>query len=243
MQSLVEWMIYDTLRPLMKKNWVISTTVALWFGSLLLALAMIRPAAAPAQPKVEEFFDTDYGYFFKYPAGWQIHNLPEGGANPDLRVMLQGPNGSSFTVVVEKLGKTTTKEDFESSPNRKKIVEAMMSQILEQTYKVVSRNMKAKSMTIGERRDLSNESGIKFYLATLHTMPVGKPIVVAGIHAFPFGKDYSVNFVMSAFWDPKDTQGQKTMIAIFNSFRLLGEDQSTENSGKPDVPADKPDVK
>src|SRR5438128_315486 len=125
-------MIYDTLRPLMKKNWVISTTVALWFGSLLLALAMIRPAAAPAQPKVEEFFDTDYGYFFKYPAGWQIHNLPEGAANPDLRVMLQGPNG---------------------------------------------------------------------------------------------------------------TQGQKTMIAIFNSFRLLGEDQSTENSGKPDVPADKPDVK
>src|SRR5207244_10118621 len=68
LQSLVEWMIYDTFCPLMKKNWVISTTVALWFGSLLLALAMIRPAAAPAQPKVEEFFDTDYGYFFKYPA-------------------------------------------------------------------------------------------------------------------------------------------------------------------------------
>ena len=111
-------MIYDTFCPLMKKNWVISTTVALWFGSLLLALAMIRPAAAPAQPKVEEFFDTDYGYFFKYPAGWQIHNLPEGAANPDLRVMLQGPNGSSFTVVVEKLGKTTTKV-FPINPGEK----------------------------------------------------------------------------------------------------------------------------
>src|SRR5438094_6933131 len=100
-------MIYDTFFPLMKKNWVISTTVALWFGSLLLALAMIRPAAAPAQPKVEEFFDADYGYFFKYPAAWPIPKLPEGGANRDLPVMLHVANGSYFTVVVEKLGKTT----------------------------------------------------------------------------------------------------------------------------------------
>src|SRR5947209_17579432 len=144
-------MIYDTLRPLMKKNWVISTTVALWFGSLLLALAMIRPAAAPAQPKVEEFFDTDYGYFFKYPAGWQIHNLPEGAANPDLRVMLQGPNGSSFTAVVQKLGKTTTKEDFESSPDRKRIVDAMMSHTLQHRYKIASWNRKASRMTIQKR--------------------------------------------------------------------------------------------
>jgi hypothetical protein len=206
----------------------------------LLVFALIEPAAG-AQSKLEEFFDVEYGYLFNYPAGWAIRKLPEGESNPELRVMLQGPNGSSFTVVIEKLGKTTSKEDFESSADRKKIVEDMISQTLEQTYKVISQNIKAKSMTVGERRDLSNENGIKFYVATLHAMPVGKSIIVAGIHAFPFGKNYSVNFVMSTFWDPAATQDRDTMTAIFNSFRLIGENGSP--STNPDAEPDKPAAK
>jgi hypothetical protein len=231
-------MIHDTLRRVTKKSWPVLAGF-LWFG-LWLAVGTTLPAIAQGQAKIDEFFDADYGYLFKYPLGWKVRNLPEGAAHPDLRVMLQGPNGSSFTVVVEKLGKMTTKEDFESAPDRKERIEALMSQTLEQTYKLVSQNMKAKSMKVGERRDLSNQVGIKFYIATLHHMPAGKPIVIAGIHAFPFGKDYSINFVMSTFWDPKATQEQQTMTAIFNSFRLVGENQSAENAEKSEPPAEKP---
>jgi hypothetical protein len=215
------------------------TELVLWVSLFLLLAPM--SAAAEAQSKVEEFFDADYGYSFDYTAGWTLRKLPEGESNPDVRVLLQGPKGSSFTVVIERLGKTTTKQDFESNPEHKKIVEAMMSQTLEQTYKVISQNMKAKSMTVGERRDLSNEHGIKFYIATLHAMPVGKSIIVAGIHAFPFGRDYSINFLLTAFWDPAVTEGRDTMTAIFNSFRLLGEKGST--SAKPDLQPEKPETK
>jgi hypothetical protein len=208
-------------------------------STAVLALA-IATVAAQAQQKVEDFFDTSYGYFFKYPAGWAIQKLPEGESTQDIRVMLQGPSGSSFMVVVERLGKKMSQEEFEWNPERKKVVEDMMSQTLEQTYKVISQNIKASSMKVGERRDLSNAVGIKFYLTTLHDLPGAKPIVVAGIHAFPFGRDYSINFVMTAFWDPAAKQDQEMLTAIFNSFRLFGE--SPESSENRHAPAPKSDT-
>src|ERR671923_168434 len=177
----------------MKRNCANVRRMVLWVNPLLLALVISSPRAQ-AQSKVDEFFDQEYGYFFKYPAGWAIHKLPEGEANQDVRVMLQGPHGSSFMILVEKLGKKTSQENLERDPERKKVVEAMMSQTLAQIYKVISQNVKASSMKVGERHDLSNALAIKFYLTTLHKMPAGKPIVVAGIHAFPFGRDYPINF-------------------------------------------------
>ena len=210
-------------------------------GPIFLALLMTsRPAQS--QSKVEEFVDPDYGYFFKYPAGWSIHKLPEGEANQDVRVMLQGPHGSSFMILVEKLGKRTSQENLESEPERKKIVEAMTSQTVGQIYKIISQNLKASSMTVGERHDLSNALGIKFYLTTLHKMPAGKPIIVAGIHAFPFGRDYSVNFVMTAFWNPAAKQDQEMLTAIFNSFQLFGENRIGETPGNRDAPAQEPEA-
>ena len=208
--------------------------------ALLSSLLMlgVSGAIARAQHKVEEFFDTDYGYFFKYPAGWAIRKLPEGPDNPDVRVMLQGPNGSSFMVVTEKLAKKTTREGVDSDPERKKIIDAMVAQTVEQTYKVISQNIQAKEMILGERRDLTNGLAIKFYLATRHSMAKGKPIIVAGIHTFPFDKDYSINFIMTAFFDPAAKQEQQTLTAIFNSFHLFGE--NVESPGAPDRPAQPP---
>jgi hypothetical protein len=197
---------------------------------------MIRPAAAQAPPKIEEFFDTEYGYFFRYPGELKIRKLPEGKANEDVRVILQGPNGSSFTVVVERIGQITQKR-FASIPEHNERVEGMMSQTIDQIYKSISQNIKAKDMVVGERRDLSSEVGIKYYVATLHQMQAGKPIVVAGIHAFPFGKDYSINFVMTAFWNPAAGQEQEILTAIFNSFRLVGESQTAKPPEKPSSPA------
>lgn len=205
-----------------------------WLVTVLSALT----AAASAQPKFEEFYDKDYGYWFRYPAGWALHKLPEGEAIGDIRAMLQGPSGSSFMVIVEKSGNTITRRDNEAAGERQARIEALISQTIEQVYKNVAQNIKAVAMTVGERRDISTDVAIKFYISTLDKMADGKPIIVAGIHAFPFGKDYAVNFIMSAVQEGIPTKEQETLIAVFNSFRLLGEgsaatsDKSAKPSGK-----------
>lgn len=216
--------------------------INLGIGALLCAL-LIGLAPASGQEELKEFLDEDYGYGFKYPAGWKLRKLPEGAAHQEMRVMLQGPNGSSFIVVVENLGQKTLKEAFENSAERNKRIEALTSQTLEQIYKTVSRNMKATNMKIGERRDLPNERAIQFYISTLHAMPAGKPIIVAGIHTYPFAKDYALNFVMTAFWDESQTAENELLLVVFNSFHLLGESKSTEPASPekpPDIPRSNP---
>ena len=202
----------------------------LWTCSLLVVLALIKSHPASAQMNVEEYYDRDYGYVFQYPASWKLQRLPEGDANRDIRLLLQGPEGSSFMVVVDKTKTTLKKTDFENSSERTQRVGAMMQQTIMQIYQSISEGIKAVNMKVGERRDLSNEFGIKFYIATLNEMKNGKPIIVAGIHAFPFNKDYSVNFTMTAFYDPAAIQENERLAEVFNSFRLIGEPQ-TGNSG------------
>jgi hypothetical protein len=206
-----------------------------------LSLALFAASGALAQSKNAEFYDKDYGYSFHYPAGWQLHNLPEGEANRDIRALLQGPNGSSFTAIVEKSGTKNTETDNPAAGEVKARVEALMSQTIEQVYKPIAENIKALAMTVGERRDLSNSIAIKFYIATLHKMPAGKPIIVAGIHSYPSGKDYAVSFIMSAFWEGTPAKEQEVLTAVFNSFRLLGERPATAESVKPEIPDDKKD--
>lgn len=227
----------------MRTNRGNAATILFWLGAFSLALAMARPVNADGPTLTEEFFDTDFGYSFKYPADWKIDHLPKDVADPDVRVTLQGPNGSSFMVVVDKIGKVTSQENFKTPEERKERVEKMMSQTIDQIYKSISQNIKAAGMTVGERRDLSNDRAIKFYVATLHHLEGGKAVIVAGIHSFPFGKNYSINFLMTAFYDPKATKDQVLLREIFNSFRLLGEEQSARTPRKADAPADQPDGK
>lgn len=198
--------------------------------------AFLAAAVALAQPKIEEFYDKDYGYSFQYPAGWRLQNLPEGEANRDIRAMLQGPNGSSFMAIVEKNGAKNAGKDDAAAEGRKARVEALMSQTIEQVYKTVAANIKAVAMTVGERSDISNGVAIKFYISTLHQMPDGKPIIVAGIHSFPFGKDYALSFIMSASLKDTPAKEQGALIAVFNSFRLLGEPPAAGESVKPAIP-------
>ena len=201
-----------------------------------LSLVLFAASRALAQSKIEEFYDKDYGYSFQYPAGWQLHNLPEGEANRDIRALLQGPNGSSFTAIVEKSGTKNAETDNPAAEEVKARVEALMSQTIEQVYKTIAENIKALAMTVGERRDLSNGVAIKFYISTLHKMPAGKPIIVAGIHSFPFRKDYAVSFIMSAFWEGTPAKEQEVLTAVFNSFRLLGERPATAESVQAEIP-------
>jgi hypothetical protein len=201
--------------------------------SLLVALALIKSHPASAQGSVQEYYDRDYGYVFQYPDSWKLQRLPEGDANRDFRLLLQGTEGSSFMVVVDKTKTTLKKADFENGSERTQRVGAMMQQTITQIYQSISENIQAANMKVGERSDLSNEFGVKFYIATLNEMKNGKPIIVAGIHAFPFNKDYSVNFTMMTFYDPAATQEHQRLTEVFNSFRLIGEPQSGNNPPKP----------
>jgi hypothetical protein len=56
---------------------------------------------------------------------------------------------------------------------------------------------------------------------------------VAGIHAFPFNKDYSVNFTMTTFYDPAATEENQRLTEVFNSFRLIGEPQTGDRAPNP----------
>jgi hypothetical protein len=200
---------------------------------MLFVLALIKCQLASAQMNVQEYYDRDYGYVFQYPASWKLQRLPEGDANKDIRLLLQGAEGSSFMVVVDKTKTTLKKTDFENGSERTQRVGAMMQQTIAQIYQSISEGIKAVNMKVGERLDLSNEFGVKFYIATLNEMKNGKPIIVAGIHAFPFNKDYSVNFTMTTFYDPAATQENQSLTQVFNSFRLIGEPQTGNSAAKP----------
>jgi hypothetical protein len=199
---------------------------------LLVVLALIKSHPASAQMNVQEYYDRDYGYVFEYPASWKLQRLPEGDANRDIRLLLQGTEGSSFMVVVDKTRTTLKKTDFENGSERTQRVGAMMQQTITQIYQSISQGIKAVNMKVGERLDISNEFGVKFYIATLNEMKNGKPIIVAGIHSFPFNKDYSVNFTMTTFYDPAATQENQRLTEVFNSFRLIGEPQTGNSAAK-----------
>ena len=191
----------------------------LWFS-------FFASGAAHAQQGVKQYWDKDYGYEFGYPAGWALQEFPEGEANRDMRVLLQGPNGSSFMVVVEKLPKPFSREEFEANPDKRGTVEKLMQQTVADVYATVSRNLKAGAMKVGARTDLSTELGIKYYISTLHSMKRGRPIIVAGIHEIPFSKNYRIDFIMTAFWDKAAEKQNEMLKAVFNSFHLIGEKQT-----------------
>ncbi|HEX2227544.1 MAG TPA: hypothetical protein VHM64_10400 [Candidatus Binatia bacterium] len=191
----------------------------LW--TVLLAFALVGTyGSAQETDKLKEFRDEQYLFRFLYPGDWKFEPLPEGEKNPAMRARLLGPSGSSFVAIVEKISQPLSKLEFQPGPRAKKRVETMMRQTLEQTYHSISKNLGAVSMKTGERLNLSDETAVKFYLATLHSMKTGNPVVVAGTHVYPFSKDYSVNFIMMAFHRGNAAENQ-VLTAVFNSFRMI----------------------
>ena len=122
---------------------------------------------------------------------------------------------------VSHIGKTMTKLQFESSPNRDAAVEGIMELSLEQ-YKKTSRDIGAKRMIVSEKRQIPSNVGIKFYISTAHVK--GRvTMLVSGIHIIPFGKPYMIIFMMIAPVDRAATADNKAITRIFNSFHVLGE--------------------
>jgi hypothetical protein len=188
--------------------------------ALLVFLLATTYGSTQEPGKLKEFKDEAYGYRFFYPAEWKLESLPEGEKNPAMRVRLRGPAGSSFVVIVEKTAELLSKLEFQADPKANIKVEKMMRQTLEKTYHAISKNLGALAMKTGEKLNLSDDQAIKFYLATLHPMKAGSPVVVAGTHVYPFSKDYSVNFIMTAFHRGNAAESQ-VLTAVFNSFRML----------------------
>jgi len=196
------------------------TNLKLLLRALLICVLAAGYVSAETQDAPRQYRDQEFGYLFLYPADWKLELLPEGKANLGMRVRLLGPAGSSFVVIVERASQPLSKLEFQSDPKAEKRVEAMMRQTLEQTYRAISKSLGAIEMKVGERRNLSDDYAVKYYLATLNRMKTGSPVVVAGTHAHPFLKDYSVNFIMTAFHRGNAAENQ-ILTAVFNSFRLL----------------------
>jgi hypothetical protein len=207
MKEMVHNVTQNSLLPLLVWLWV----------------CFLIAAPARAEPDLKQYWDKDYGYEFDYPAGWVLQEFPEGEANRDMRVLLQGPNGSSFMVVVEKVPKPLNREEFEANPDKTATVQKLMQQTVADVYTVVSRNLKAVDMKVGAMTDLTTETGVKYYISTLHSMKTGRPIIVAGIHAIPFSKNYRIDFIMTAFWEKSAEKQNEALKAVFNSFHLIGE--------------------
>lgn len=203
----------------------------LWVLLLLIFLSCgIAPAA---QTTYREYTDPDFGYLFEFPSGWEIQELPEGTQGKDIRVVIQSPDRSSFMVVVEKLGGTMSREQFDAEADPAKLVQKLIEETVEQVYRRISKDIRAVEMKVGDRMNLSNDVGIKFYVSTLHTMEKGKPIVVAGIHVMPFGKSHMINFIMTVLWDREAESDVETLKFVFNSFRLLGERPRADRESSP----------
>jgi hypothetical protein len=221
--DLMKKMFADTLT----KQRALALVVWLW-------VSFFNAGIVQAQGRMKEFWDKEYGYEFSYPVGWALQEFPEGQINRDMRVLLQGPNGSSFMVVGEKLPKPLTREEFDANPDKHGTVEKLIQQSIADVYATVSGNLNATEMKVGKVADLSTEKGIKYYISTLHMMKSGRPIIVAGIHVIPFAKNFRIDFVMTTFWDKAAEKHNDTLKAIFNSFHMVGETGTTGSFETPD---------
>jgi hypothetical protein len=227
-------LVSNSLKPTdREQNFLIKQCTLLFFALGLVAQSGAF-SLAQEQPKIAEYRDPEYAYTFQYPAHWQLKRLPEGAANDEVRVSLQTPNSDSFMVIVEKRGQNPTKAEFQSDPERKTRVDKLINETMQQIYRTVARNLGAVETKIGEKTDLSNDAGIKFYVSTLHKMKAGEPVIVAGIHSYPFSKPYSISFMMTAFFDPGAEKDNAVMTAVFNSFHLLEPAESPAGSGSTD---------
>ena len=185
----------------------------------------VSSGAASTQPM--EYTDNVYNYAFLFPPNWKMKKPLETQFG-EMRVLLEGtPGTNAFVIVLPTEGRTITKAQWDKNPSRDAIVEAFMNITVDHVYKKPSTDIKATRMVVSEKKILPSEYGIKFYISTLQLIgPKELPMVLAGIHVIPFGKDHLINFVMITPLDSKAKQenGTYEFDKVISSFHLLGED-------------------
>jgi hypothetical protein len=180
----------------------------------------VKPVAAE---RPVEYTDNVYDFAFQFPSDWKLQKTPSPGEVGEARVLVQSPRKGGYVMaLVGKFGKSVTKEQFERSPNRESAVNGMIEWTIEQVYKQTSRNVGASRMLVSEKRGVPSDVGIKFYISTAHFVKE-VPMLVAGVHVIPFGKDYLITFLMITPVDPKAMAENEIMTKVFNSFHIVGE--------------------
>jgi len=185
------------------------------------------PSSVEPQPRIVEYVDNEYNFAFLFPSDWKLQKMPERGEAGAVRVMVKHPAKPMWVMAtVGDIGKSMTKEQFESSPNREAAVAGMIEWTVEQVYKKMSREVGATQMIVSERRALPSNIGVKFYISTAHRTSAGPMMLVAGIHILPFERTHLISFAMVTPLDRAATKDNETIEHVFNSFHVLGEKPS-----------------
>jgi hypothetical protein len=187
-----------------------------------LLVATAWPLHSLAEAPLREYVDHQYQFAFQFPADWKLEKNPPPGEAGEVRAIIRHPTKPMRVMaMVGDIGKTITKREFESSPNRDAMVEGMIELSLEQ-YRKTSRDIGAERMIVSEKRMVPSDAGIKFHISTAHIK--GKvTMLMAGIHILPFEKPYLVTFTMITPVDRTATKDNETITRVFNSFHVLGE--------------------
>jgi hypothetical protein len=128
--------------------------------------------------------------------------------------------------IVGNIGKSVTRQAYESVPNQDAITQEMIDLTVEQ-YKKMSKNFNATSMVVSETQNMRSHVGIKFYVSTIHFVEKKPPIALLGTHLVPFEKPYMIMFVIAVVVDKNLKEDQTLYNNIFNSFHLLEEQPVT----------------
>jgi hypothetical protein len=176
-----------------------------------------------AEDSPREYVDHQYQFGFQLPTDWKFEKNPPPGDAGEVRAIVRHPTKPMRVMaMVGHIGKSLTKQQFESSPNRDAAVAAMMELSLERVYKKTSRGIGAERMIVSEKQMQPSDAGIRFYISTAHVKG-NATILMAGIHIVPFEKPYMVTFTMITPVDKTAIADNESITRIFNSFHLLGE--------------------
>lgn len=174
-----------------------------------------------------EYVDNQYQFAFQFPRDWKLDTKPLIGDAGERRVVARHPT-KPFYVQALVTGPgipILTKEKYDTAPNRDAVVTAMIQFTIDEVYKKTSRQVGAERMIVVENKIIPSNTGIQFYISTLHMVgPKGDiPMLIAGNHKIPFGKPYMVTFIMVSPVDKAAVKENELITKVFNSFHIIGE--------------------
>jgi hypothetical protein len=192
--------------------------------TLVVGSASSQAIASGPEAPWREYVDQQYQFAFQFPADWKIEKDPPPGEAGEVRVLVGHPTKAiRVMVIVDQVGKSYTKRQFELSPTRDAVVEELIERTIDQVYKKTSRDIGAERMIVAEKRAVPSNAGIKFYIATVNIIKGTGVMGASGIHILPFEKPYMVSFLMSTPADQTATSDNEIIKNVFDSFHILGE--------------------
>lgn len=170
-----------------------------------------------------EYEDNQYDFAFQFPQDWKLQKTPTANEYGEIRAIVKHPTRPVYAeVIVNKVGKVVTKEQYESNPNRDAIVSAFMEFTVDQIYKKTSRDIGADRLVVAKKEIMPSSVGIEFYISTMQVKD-DVPITVFGIHAVPFDKPYMLAFIVVSPLDKTKIADNDAVTKMFNSFHVMGE--------------------